>query len=64
MRRSGRQLGEVEAREILARGAYGVLSTVGPDVAPYGVPLSYCVLGAARVFRIDVASLSGRARRA
>jgi uncharacterized protein len=44
MRRSDRQLGEAEARGILARGAYGVLSTVGRDGAPYGVPLSYCVL--------------------
>jgi uncharacterized protein len=45
MRRSDRQLGDAEARDILARGAYGVLSTVGRDGAPYGVPLSYCVLG-------------------
>ena len=44
MRRSDRQLGEAEARDILERGAYGVLSTVGQDGAPYGVPLSYCVL--------------------
>jgi uncharacterized protein len=93
MRRSDRQLGDAEARDILVCGAYGVLSTVGRDGTTYGVPLSYCVLGAAvyfhcarggrkldhlareprvsfcvvgatRVFRIDVASLSGKARRA
>jgi len=44
MRRSDRQLGEAEARDILERGAYGVLSTVSRDGVPYGVPLSYCVL--------------------
>lgn len=44
MRRSDRQLGETEAREILEQGAYGVLSTVAADGAPYGVPLSYCLL--------------------
>ncbi len=44
MRRSDRQLGETEAREILELGAYGVLSTVAADGAPYGVPLSYCLL--------------------
>lgn len=43
MRRTDRRLDDTEAREILARGAHGVLSTVGPDGAPYGVPLSYCV---------------------
>ena len=47
VRRSDRRLGEAEARAILERGAYGVLSTVAPDGAPYGVPLSYCVAGGA-----------------
>jgi nitroimidazol reductase NimA-like FMN-containing flavoprotein (pyridoxamine 5'-phosphate oxidase superfamily) len=47
MRRRDRQLDEAAAREILERGAYGVLSTVSPDGAPYGVPLSYCLLGGA-----------------
>ena len=44
MRRTDRRVGDAEARGILQRGAYGVLSTVAPDGAPYGVPLSYCVL--------------------
>jgi uncharacterized protein len=44
MRRADRQLDQAEAREILELGAYGVLSTVAADGAPYGVPLSYCLL--------------------
>jgi len=44
MRRHDRQLGDGEARAVLERGAYGVLSTVSRDGAPYGVPLSYCIL--------------------
>ena len=45
MRRGDRQLSEDEARQILARGEYGVLSTVGRDGFPYGVPLSYAYDG-------------------
>jgi uncharacterized protein len=41
MRRKDRETDEVEACQLLARGEYGVLSTVGADGAPYGVPLSY-----------------------
>jgi hypothetical protein len=41
MRRKDRETSEEEARLLLARGEYGVLSTVGPDGEPYGVPLSY-----------------------
>jgi len=41
MRRKDREISEPEARQLLAQGEYGVLSTVGPDGAPYGVPLSY-----------------------
>lgn len=44
MRRSDRQTGETEAWSILERGEYGVLSTASTDAAPYGVPLSYCVV--------------------
>jgi uncharacterized protein len=47
MRRADRQLDQAEAREILELGAYGVLSTVAADGAPYGVPLSYCLLAGA-----------------
>jgi hypothetical protein len=41
MRRKDRETSEEEARELLARGEYGVLSTVGPEGEPYGVPVSY-----------------------
>jgi len=42
-RRSDRAVGVDEAAAVLAEGLYGVLSTVGPDGLPYGVPLSYIV---------------------
>ena len=45
MRRSDRKLPEDAAKEILTRGEYGVLSTVGEDGFPYGVPLSYAYDG-------------------
>jgi nitroimidazol reductase NimA-like FMN-containing flavoprotein (pyridoxamine 5'-phosphate oxidase superfamily) len=41
MRRKDREISEQEARQLLAQGEYGVLSTVSPDGTPYGVPLSY-----------------------
>lgn len=41
MRRQDRQLGQEEARQILKENQYGVLSLVGEDGIPYGVPLSY-----------------------
>jgi Pyridoxamine 5'-phosphate oxidase len=41
MRRKDREISEEEALHLLAKGEYGVLSTVGPDGSPYGVPLSY-----------------------
>lgn len=41
MRRSDRALSKEEAKALLQEGTYGVLSTVGPDGIPYGVPVSY-----------------------
>jgi len=41
VRRTDREISDDEARAILERGEYGVLSTVGADGQPYGVPLSY-----------------------
>lgn len=41
MRRKDREITESEALEILANGDYGVLSTIGEDGYPYGVPLNY-----------------------
>ena len=40
MRRE-RLLPESEAREILKKGQYGVMSVISPDGVPYGVPLNY-----------------------
>jgi uncharacterized protein len=44
LRRKDRGMSEMEARELLERGEYGILSTSGPDGQPYGIPLSYCVI--------------------
>jgi nitroimidazol reductase NimA-like FMN-containing flavoprotein (pyridoxamine 5'-phosphate oxidase superfamily) len=41
MRRSDREITVQEARAILDCAKYGVLSTIGRDGQPYGVPLSY-----------------------
>lgn len=41
IRRSDRKIPLQEAEAILDHGEYGVLSTVGSDGQPYGVPLSY-----------------------
>lgn len=41
MRRTDRELSCDEALEILRNGAYGVLSTIGSDGFPYGVPVNY-----------------------
>ena len=54
LRRTERGVSEVEARELLARGEYGILSTCGPDGQPYGIPLSYCVLDDAIYFHCAI----------
>ena len=41
MRRKDRQLTEEEALDVVRKGEYGVLATVGDDGKPYSVPLSY-----------------------
>jgi uncharacterized protein len=41
MRRVDRALTKEEAKEILTRGEYGILSTASKNGQPYGVPLSY-----------------------
>ena len=41
MRKKERALGMEESEEILKNNTYGILSTVGPDGQPYGLPLSY-----------------------
>jgi nitroimidazol reductase NimA-like FMN-containing flavoprotein (pyridoxamine 5'-phosphate oxidase superfamily) len=45
IRRKDRALSEEEAFKILKAGEYGVLSTVGEDGYPYGVPVSYAYTG-------------------
>ena len=50
LRRKDRGMSESEARELLERGEYGVLSTCGSDGQPYGIPLSYCVIDNAIYF--------------
>lgn len=42
MRRKDREITDVKViEEILTSGSYGVLSTVGDDGCPYGVPINY-----------------------
>jgi nitroimidazol reductase NimA-like FMN-containing flavoprotein (pyridoxamine 5'-phosphate oxidase superfamily) len=45
---------EEEARELLERGEYGILSTCDADGQPYGIPLSYCVVDDAIYFHCAV----------
>jgi nitroimidazol reductase NimA-like FMN-containing flavoprotein (pyridoxamine 5'-phosphate oxidase superfamily) len=54
LRNKKRGITETEARELLQRGEYGILSTCGPDGEPYGIPLSYCLLGDAVYFHCAV----------
>lgn len=54
LRNKKRGMDESEARELLERGEYGVLSTCGPDGIPYGIPLSYCVMNSAVYFHCAV----------
>lgn len=46
MRRKDRELTEEEARGVLRRGEYGVLSLAAADGTPYAVPMSYASDGA------------------
>ncbi|WP_163339091.1 pyridoxamine 5'-phosphate oxidase family protein [Desulfopila sp. IMCC35008] len=41
MRRADKGLSDQETKDLLVQGDYGILSTVGPDGQPYGVPLNY-----------------------
>ncbi len=44
IRRKDREITESDARSLLKKTEYGVLSTVADDGKPYGVPLSFCVI--------------------
>lgn len=41
MRKIERQMADEKAVEILSNGIYGILSTIGEDGYPYGVPMNY-----------------------
>ena len=43
MRRKDRKMPDAETMELLCSGEYGILSTVGEEGQPYGIPLSYVV---------------------
>jgi len=45
MRRIDRELGEEEARRIMARADHGFLATVGEDGWPYAVPVNHVLVG-------------------
>lgn len=45
IRRADRAISESEAKEILEKGEFGVLSTVSSDGQPYGVPMNYSYTG-------------------
>ena len=45
MRRNKQLLAEDVSREILGRNTSGVLSLLGDEGYPYGVPLSYVLVG-------------------
>lgn len=44
MRRNERKMENEETLKILSDGLYGILSTIGEDNQPYGVPMSYVVV--------------------
>ena len=50
LRRKKQALTETECRDILSRGAYGVLAVAGDDGYPYAVPVNYVVRGNAIYF--------------
>ena len=47
MHRANRKVSYAQARRILEKAEYGVLSTVCDDGLPYGVPLSFVLSGKA-----------------
>ncbi|MFV0411743.1 MAG: pyridoxamine 5'-phosphate oxidase family protein [Oscillospiraceae bacterium] len=50
MRRKDREIPEEQARNILEKGEWGVLSTVNAEEWPCGTPLSYVLLGGSIYF--------------
>jgi uncharacterized protein len=54
MRRADRALSQEQAREILVKGKYGILSTVSSEGQPYGVPVNYSSTGDVLYFHCAV----------
>ena len=54
IRRDDRAISENEAKEILLKGEFGILSTVSKDGQPYGVPVSYSYTGEGIYFHCAV----------
>ena len=44
LRRKDRAITEEEAKVLLNKAEYGVLSTVAENGTPYGVPLNFCII--------------------
>ena len=42
--RKDRAIPEAEAKALLSKAEYGILSTVSDDGQPYGVPLNFCIV--------------------
>lgn len=45
LRRKDRAIPEAQAKALLSKAEYGILSTVSVDGQPYGVPLNFCIVG-------------------
>lgn len=54
MRRKDRELEKEEIMELLKRGEYGILSTIGENGYPYGVPVNYVYIDNAIYFHCAV----------
>jgi len=44
LRRKDRAIPEAQAKALLSKAEYGILSTVSVDGQPYGVPLNFCIV--------------------
>ena len=63
MRRSSQQLTMEETQNILQKGTSGVLSLLGDEGYPYGVPLSYVYDGEKLYFHCAKTGLSKKLNR-
>ncbi len=54
MRRKDREVGREDTINLLEKGQYGVLSTVGENGYPYGVPVNYVYAGGGIYFHCAV----------